>query len=326
MTLSATKSIFGIHSITAYNPDTLEPYGIAKVLGQASLNFSGELTPLTGGSSPYPWRVERGLISTEVSITLREKPVWEYEVLQGKAATQNAAEASGAVSTALTNAGGTSVMDASTGIATATVKSGSETDLKTGLYVVVAATATTVNVYSMSDVDFAQGTNKVFEDDTLKINASPLTITSGTAVEVPDFGVELTGGSGTIGMTAGDTAFFEVRAINTGSHDVVIGSSTENYVDFGLYMVGQKSGSKNIFAINNDSGCYADQHQAKIQLEKEGVSLAVCNKLNKLQIQLRENFSAGSMYSWQNWKIHYGNKYEKNPVKIKLSLNQNAHD
>lgn len=250
MSLSAPNAIFGIHSLTAYNPDTLVPYGTAKVLGQANINLSGELTPLNGGSSAYPWRVERGLINSEISVTLREYPDWLYQTFLGKAVTSNAAEAGGGVATALTNANGTSVLDASTGIASVGVKSGSEADVKTGLYVVVAASATTVNVYAMSDVDFAQGTDKVFEDDALKITASALTITASTPVTIPDFGLELTGGSGTIGMTTGDTAFFEVRAINTGSTEVVIGSTTETYVDVGLLLAAQKSGSKNITYID----------------------------------------------------------------------------
>lgn len=249
MTLSAPNSIFGIHSLTAYNPDTLVPYGTAKVLGQASINLSGELTPLNGGSSAYPWRVERGLINSEISVTLREYPEWLFQTFLGKSVTENAAETGAAVATAIANSGGTSVV-AATGIASVGIKAGSEADVKTGLYVVVAASATTVNVYAMSDVDFAQGTDKVFEDDTLKITASALTITTSTAVTVPDFGIELTGGAGTIAMTTGDAAFFEVRAINTGSHEVVIGSTTENYVDIGLLLAAQKSGSKNITYID----------------------------------------------------------------------------
>lgn len=250
MGLSAPNSIFGIHSLVAYNPDTRVPYGTAKVLGQANVNLTGELTPLNGGSSAYPWRVERGLITSEISVTLREYPDWLFEVFLGKAATVNAAEASGAVSLALANAKGTSVMSATTGIATATVKSGSQADLKSGIYVIKAASATTVDVFAMSDVDFAQGADKVFENDSLKINATALTITASTAVTIPDFGIELTGGSGTIGMTVGDTAFFEVRAINTGSTKVVIGSSSENYVDVGLVLAAQKSGSKKITYID----------------------------------------------------------------------------
>jgi len=236
MGLSNPNSIFGVHSVTAYNPDTLVPYGTAKVVGQANLNFSGELVPLNGGSSAYPWRVERGLISSEVTLTLREYPDWLYAAFLGKAVTSNAAETGGAIGSALTNANGTSVVDAATGIATATVKSGSEADLKAGLYVVVAASATTVDVYAMSDVDFAQGTDLEFVDDSLKITASALTITASTAVTIPNLGVELTGGSGTIGMTTGDTAFFEIRPINTGSTEVVIGASNETYVDVGLLL------------------------------------------------------------------------------------------
>jgi hypothetical protein len=250
MPLSAPKSVFGIHSISAYNPDTLEAYGTAKVLGQASFNLAGELTPLNGGSSAYPWRVERGLINSEISVTLREYPTWLYQVFMGKAATVNNAESGGAIATALTNAKGTSVLQETTGIASVGLKSGSTADLKAGLYVVRAASSTTVDVFCMSDVDFATGADAVFQNDALKINATALTITASTAVTIPNFGLELTGGSGTIGMTTGDTAFFEVRPINTGSHEVVIGSTLESYVDVGLYIVAQKSGSKNIFAID----------------------------------------------------------------------------
>ena len=250
MALSSPNSVFGIHSITTYNPDTLVPYGTAKVLGQANLNFTGEVTPLNGGSSAYPWRVERGLISSEISLTLREYPDWLFSTFLGKAVTSNAAETGGAIGTALTNANGTSVVDSSTGIASVGVKSGSESDLKTGLYVVVAATSTTVDVYAMSDVDFAQGTDLSFVNDALKITSSALTITASTPVTVPNLGVELTGGSGTIGMTAGDTAFFEVRAINTGSTEVVIGSSNESYVDVGMLIAAQKSGSKTVTYID----------------------------------------------------------------------------
>lgn len=249
MGLSAPNTIFGIHSVTPYNPDTRKPYGTAKVVGQMSLNFTGELTPLNGGSNAYPWRVERGLITTEASFTLREKPVWDFEVFNGKAATVNAAETGGAIATALANAGGTSVV-ASTGLASVGVLSGSEANLKTGTYVIEAASSTTINVFALTDVDFAQGTDAAYVDDTLKINASPLTITTGGTTDITAFGLRFTGGAGTIGMTAGDTATFEVRAINTGSHEVIIGSSTEVYSDFGLLIAAQKSGSKAITYVD----------------------------------------------------------------------------
>lgn len=243
MPLSQPQTLFGIHSISAYNIDTRLPLGTAKVVGGAELSSEGELIPLNGGSSKYPWKVERGLISAELTVTLREYPPFLFETLLGKAVTKNAAESGGSVTT-LTNQTGTSVVDSSTGIASVGVKSGSEADVKFSGFVVKAATSTTVDVYAYTDLDFAQGTDKVFENDLLKITATALTITASTAVEVPGFGVELTGGSGTIGMTADDTAIFESKPINTESEEVVVGGSTEVFNDFGLILSAQRPGDK----------------------------------------------------------------------------------
>lgn len=249
MPLSQPKSIFGIHSLTAYNIDTRLPLGTAKVLGGVEISSEGELIPLNGGSSKYPWKVERGLITAEITMTLREYPDFLFETLLGKAVTNNSAESGGSVTT-LANANGMSVVDASTGIASVGVKSGSEADVKFGGYVVKAVTATTVDVYAYSDIDFAQGADTSFENDLLKITATPLTITTGAAVEVPNYGVELTGGSGTIGMTADDTATFTARPINSESRTVTVGSSTEVFNDFGLIIAGQRAGDKEMTLVD----------------------------------------------------------------------------
>lgn len=241
MGLSNPKTIFGVHSITPYNIDTGEPYGTAKVLGGAELSSEGEQVTLNGGSSKYPWKVERGLISAELTVTLREYPPFLFELLAGKKMTQNSAESGGSVDT-ITNKKGTSVVSATTGIASVGVKSGSEADVKFTGFVVKAVTATTVDVYAYTDLDFAQGTDKVFENDDLKITATPLTISTGAAVEIPGFGVELTGGSGTIGMTADDTAVFNSKPINNESESVIIGGSTEVFKDFGLILTEQRPG------------------------------------------------------------------------------------
>lgn len=239
MVESAPNVISGIHTLTAYNITTGEPYGRARVLGSAEIKSEGELKPLNGGSSKYPWKIERGLITAEISLTLREYPSFLFQTLLGKSITENAAEASGDCSTLTSKSG---ALVGTTGVATATVKSGSEADLKFGKYLVKAVSATTVDVYAYSDVDFANGTDLVYEDDLLKITSSALTITTSTAVTVPSIGIELTGGSGTIGMTTGDTATFEVRPINSGSREVVIGSSTETFVDFGMVLSAARQG------------------------------------------------------------------------------------
>jgi hypothetical protein len=244
--LSQPKTIFGIHQLTAYNICNGEPYGTAKVLGSAEIASSGELIPLNGGSSKYPWQVERGLITNEVTLTLREYPNFLYELLLGKAPTVTGAETSGSVST-LENVEGTSVSEATTGIASLAISSA--VDVKYSEYVIVAVSATEVDVYAYTDVDFAQGSSGDYVNDALKITSTPLTVTA-TAVTIPNFGIDITGGAGTIGFTIGDTARFTAKPINTGSTDVVIGSSTEVFKDFGLLLAAQRAGDGSMQLID----------------------------------------------------------------------------
>ncbi len=101
----------------------------------------------------------------------------------------------------------------------------------------------------MSDVDLARGTAGTYQGDTLKITASPLTITTGTAVTIPNFGIELTGGSGTIGMTTGDTASFSVRPENTKSSDIIVGAASTSLPAFGAVILSQKRSTAEMFEI-----------------------------------------------------------------------------
>lgn len=239
MSLSNPRLIFGVYSVSPYNRTTGEPYGIAKVIGEASMALSGELVKLMGGASKYPWAIEDGAINSEVSMKLKEYPDFLFQLFLGKAPTTAGADSSGACST-LTNKKGSSVMHASTGIATATVKAAAKADLKFTKYVVKATDATHVDVYAMTDIDFKRGTDKSFETDLLKITASPLTITASTPTEIPGFGIELNGGSGTIGMTADDTATFEVKPPSSKSMEVTIGATNDVYPEFGLVCMGQQ--------------------------------------------------------------------------------------
>ncbi|MGR3219272.1 MAG: hypothetical protein ACUZ8H_05560 [Candidatus Anammoxibacter sp.] len=248
MVLSTPQALFGVHSVTAYNPDTRIPFGIAKVVGSVSFANSGEIIDLFGGSNLYPFKKEPGVIDASGTFVFREYPDWAFEAFLGKAATTNAAEASGSVDT-IANRNGTSVV-ASTGIASIGVKGGSEADVKSTRYVVKAASATTVDVYAMSDADFGVGTDLTFVDDTLKITASPLTITQSGAVDIPNTGLELTGDSGVIAMVTGDTASFISRAINDGSTEVIIGSTTQTFIDVGLVFHGQRQKDGTIMSID----------------------------------------------------------------------------
>lgn len=249
MSLSNPRAVFGVHSFSAYNPVTGLFYGIAKVLGQVELALSGELVELFGGSAKYPWNVQEGTQSSDINVTLREYPDFMMELMLGTAPTSNAAEASGSV-TAITDKSGTSTVDAATGIASVSLLSGSSADVKFGKYVVKVVSATTVDVYLASDVDLLRGADGTYQNDLLKITASPLTITSGGDTTITNFGLKFTGGSGTIGMTTGDTATFSARPINTKSMDVTIGASGAINPEFGAVIVAEKQGSGQMFEFD----------------------------------------------------------------------------
>jgi hypothetical protein len=249
MPLSNPRSIFGVHSVAPYNRTTREYHGILRVLGSSSLSLSGELISLNGGSSKYPFAVEDGLITAELSLTFREYPDFVFELFLGKAVTSNAAEAGGAVSSALANVVGTSVLNATTGIASVGIATAA--DVKFAKYVVKAVTSTTVDVYAASDVDFARGTDLTYDDDLLAITASALTVPgTGGTVAIPSTGLEFTGGSGSISMTADDTAVFETRPINTGSIDVTIGASTDVFPEFGAVVLAKQRGNGQMMEVD----------------------------------------------------------------------------
>jgi len=250
MALSNPRSIYGIHSVAPYNTTSGEFYGILKVLGDSSLNLSGELTSLNGGSSPFPFAVEQGLITTEVNLVFREYPNFVFELFLGKAPTVNAAEASGST-TALANKTGTSVFDATTGAATVTVEAGNEADVKFEKYLLLATSATEVDVYAGSDVDFARGTDLTYQNDLLKITATALTVPdTGGTVSIPGTGLEITGGSGTVAFVSGDSAIFSSRPVNQGSIDVVIGGSSDVFPEFGAIMLANQRGDGAMFEVD----------------------------------------------------------------------------
>lgn len=249
MALSDPRVVYGVHSVTPYNRTSGEYFGTLKVLQGSSFALTGETVDLTGGSSRYPWAIEDGNISAELSLTFNQYPDFLYELFLGKKPTAVAAESTGNVST-LTNKSGTSLVDATTGIATVQALAASEDDLKFGKYVVKYVSADSVDVYASTDVDFARGTDKEFENDLLKITASPLTIVASTPVTVPGYGLTLTGGSGVIALVADTTATFEVRPINSGSSIVTVGGNTDIYPEFGAIVYAQQRGNGSMFELD----------------------------------------------------------------------------
>lgn len=250
MSLSAPTSIFGIHSVTPYNRTTGLFYGIAKVLDSSSLSLAGEQIDLTGGSNKYAWASEDGAVTAEMSLTLGQIENFMYELFLGKAPTSISAEASGNVSTAV-NKNGSSVIQATTGIASVVViPTTGAANLKFGRYVIKAISSTTVKVYLASDVDIDRGTDASYADDELSVTSSALTITASTDTDIAAIGIRLTGGSGTIGMTTGDTATFEVRPVNSKAMTVRIGAAADTRPEFGAIVMTQRQGNGFIYELD----------------------------------------------------------------------------
>lgn len=252
MSLSAPRSFYGVHSFTPYSRTDAIPYGIVKVLKSSSLSLSGSLSDLMGGSSRYAWASEEGEIKAELSLKFSEYPDFLFTLFLGKAPSATSTEATGSVTT-LTNYKGTSVKAATTGIASVAVKSASDADLKFGKYTIVAVSSTTVDVYFSSDADMGRGTNGSYTTDTLKVLAAATITTSAVHTTITNFGVDMVGGAGSIGMTVGDSATFYVLPDHTGATTVVIGGVADQvFPEFGAIIMAQKRGNQEMVEVD----CY----------------------------------------------------------------------
>jgi len=242
---------YGIHSICPFRISDGLPYGILKVLGGGTMTLSSEFEELFGGSNKFAWAVEAKTISSEWTATVKSMPDFMFELFLGATVATTAASSTGTVS-GFANIFNASILQATTGIATATAKAGSEVDLKDGIYIVRAATTTTVDIYALTDIEFKKlgaVNNLTYLDESLKITATPLTIVASTAVEIVGLGVELTGGSGVIGMTVGDTARFSVSSAHGGVSEISIGSASTIFPEHKQLCLGQKRANGDVFEM-----------------------------------------------------------------------------
>lgn len=185
----------------------------------------------------------------EFTATVKTMPDFLFELYLGATVTNIAASTLGTVDN-FSNFKGLTVLEAATGIATATAKAGSEGDLKTGIYTIVAASATTVNVYDMTNIDFNVGTPTEYVDDSLKINAAPLTVVATTAVEVVGYGFELTGGTGVIAMEVGDSATVKIAGAHSGISEIEIGKTGSVFPEHGLVAMAAKRSNGDMLEID----------------------------------------------------------------------------
>lgn len=247
MSRTAPRAIFGVHGVTPYHRDTGLPYGELRVMKSSSLSLAGELQELMGGSAKYAWAAEEGSITAEMTLSCGELPDFMFELFLGIAPTANAAETSGNVST-IADKSGTSIVDATNGIASVFLLAGSAANLKLGKYAIKALTASTFNLYYLSPIDVGRGTDGSFLTDDL-IVASAVSFTSSVA-SVPGFGLSFAQ-VGTPAFTIGDTAEFSVRPVNLGNSTARVGGvANQSFPEFGALVYAQKRGNDEMFELD----------------------------------------------------------------------------
>lgn len=249
MALSDPRIIYGVHSITPYSRTDGLPYGILKVIGSANLALNSDLEQLFAGSNKFAWAAENKTVSAELTAKVKAYPGFLFSLFLGATVTDVGVDAAGTV-TALTNVKGTSLQHATTGIASIAVKAAQKANLKFGKYLLKVLTSTTVGLYLLSDIDITRGTDVVYTDDTLLVTLTIATITSAGTISMDNVGLELTGGSGTIGMTVGDTASFSVLPPSTQSSAIVVGKATDTFPAFGALLLSQKRATGEMFEID----------------------------------------------------------------------------
>lgn len=249
MALSNPRIIYGVHSISPYRRSDGLPYGILKVIGSSNLALTSDLEQLYAGSNKFAWAAENKTVNTELTAKVKAYPGFLFSLFLGATVTDVGVDTAGTTST-LTNKLGSSLQSATTGIATVGVLTASKANLKFGKYVAKVLTSTTIGLYLLSDIDIARGTAAVYTDDNLGLTLSTITITTGGNTDIASLGLRFVGGSGTIGMTVGDTATFEVLPPSTSSTSIVVGKSTDTFPAFGALLLSQKRATGEMFEID----------------------------------------------------------------------------
>lgn len=247
--LSNPRSLFGLHSVSPYSRTDGTFYGILKVLKSSALAMSATNIELHGGSQKFAWAVETGEIKVDVSLKVAEYPDFLFTLFLGQAPTAAGVSTTGNVS-APANVYGTSLVSVA-GIASIAITAVTgAADLKFGRYVMKAISATTIHIYSSSDVDAARGTAAAYQADTLQVTATALTIVAATPTVVPGLGITITGGAGAIAMTVGDTASFDVLPPSNKSMSVNVGAASATFPEFGLIAMAQRTGDKRMVELD----------------------------------------------------------------------------
>jgi len=230
--ISNPNLIYGIHSVTPYNRETRQPICLLRVLGEASLNLTGEFEELKGGSNMYAWDAEPKDITSEFSFACKEYPIAMMEKLLAGELTTYTGVASGAIDD-WENINGT-IISATTGIATISIVTAA--DVKDGEYIFVAAAPGTISLYAMTNVDAGVGTALSLDDNML---IGSYALSTSATVNISSLGLRFTCGSAP-SLTINDSARFRLRKDLVSGVKLIVGGSSSSFSEFGAIIAGQK--------------------------------------------------------------------------------------
>ena len=215
MTTPLKKTVLGVHDVVIRDYSTQENPLMLKVVDGVKLDLAEKVVMAKGGEARDAYAAAIVDSNGKITVTVKELSNALLSNLFHNTATEGGADSAPVIS-ALSNVVGTSCYNTTTGIQAVAADTGTP---KEGVYRVVAVSGTTVNVYASTDIDGVT----LSDETTGLVNATPLTITSGAYTDVSAIGVKLEGGSGTIGLTIGDSFSFSVVRANVGTIDVNIG-------------------------------------------------------------------------------------------------------
>jgi hypothetical protein len=241
MPIEKVRDFYSIKFLIPYNMTTFKPFGVFRVIQELNFERTIDLNDLTGGHIAGAWDTEPGQPENSLTGTIREYPYFAFEILEGADTIETAVEATGNIGS-VTNKNGTSVVDATTGIASVIAKSGEEDNIKGIRYVFVATGASTVDIYVHGDATFANIQGAVVENVTVP--------GTGGTVDVDSLGITITGGSGAISFTTDDTAYADTRPIHSGFGQTQVGQSIDVIQRFGLICVFPKKSDGAQFFID----------------------------------------------------------------------------
>ena len=216
MSIPKVRDFFGIKYLILYNITTKVPFCVLRAIGEINFDNSQDAVSLLGGHTEAPYDVEYGQPDPTMTGTVREYPAELFQALETQTTTENSAESGGALDASPTNAQGTSIINDTNGIATVAITTAA--DLIFGRYVLKATDTQTLDLY-------IAGLEDSFEDISGKVNSSSISTTTAGTVAIAGKGISLTV-VGTPNYTIGDTAYVDIRPINTGSTKVIVGTGT----------------------------------------------------------------------------------------------------